>query len=101
MLGIEVRDRHSRIGIWFVVRGVFGTHFEVRGMDGTRIGQTVDGETQVRQHVIVDDVVEEHGIRIEGVLRQDDAIVECSVLSDDRSPLRCEDEHRQFLARAL
>jgi len=37
--------------------------------------QTIDLETQVRKYVIVDDVIEEYGIRIEGLFRQNYAII--------------------------
>ena len=96
MLGIQVGNRHRCVRIRLVISRVFGTHFEIGRVDRRRVSQSIDCKAQVRQHVVVDDVVEEYGIGVEGVLRQDDAVVECSVLSDDRSPLRCRDEHRQF-----
>jgi hypothetical protein len=40
------------------------------------IGEAVDSETQVRQDLVIDDVVKKDGVRIEGFLRQDDAIIE-------------------------
>ena len=46
------------------------------------IREPVDGQAQVREDLVVDDVVEEYGIRVEGVLRQDDTIVKCAVLAD-------------------
>ena len=50
------------------------------------VGQAVDGEAQVRQDLVVDDVVEKYGVRVEGFLRQDDAIFEWPVLADGDVP---------------
>ena len=44
--------------------------------------QSVDGEAQLRQYLIVNDVVQEHRVRIECVLIEDDAFIECTVFAD-------------------
>jgi hypothetical protein len=51
--------------------------------------EAVYGETQIRQHVVVDDVIEKHSIGVEGFLRQDYAIVtgKCFVVADGSDPL--------------
>ena len=50
-----------------------------------RFRQAIDGQAQVRQHLVIDDVVEEHGVRVEGFLRQDDAVFagKCFVVTDN------------------
>ena len=47
--------------------------------------QAIDFESQVRQYVIIDDVIEEYGIGVKCVSRQDDAIVECFAVTADGS----------------
>ena len=51
----------------------------------TSSGQAVDLETQVRQNVVIDDVIEKHGFGIESVLCQDYAVIECFVVLTDGS----------------
>jgi hypothetical protein len=83
LLGIELRGRHRRIGRYRFVRGaLMGSYLEPALAAVGAIGEPVDGQTQVREDLVIDDIVEEYGIRIEGVLRQDDAIVKCAVLAD-------------------
>ena len=102
LLGIEACCGHRGICRNNVIGGgVLRAHFEPTLATIGPTGQTVDREAEVGQDLIIDDVVKKNSIRIEGVLRQDDAVVECSVLGDDRSPLRSEDEHRQFLMLSL
>ena len=47
-----------------------------------RVRQTIDCQAQIGQHFIVNNIVEENGIRIERFLSQDDTIGECLVVAD-------------------
>ena len=47
-----------------------------------RVRQTIDCQAQIRKNFIVDDVVEEYGIRIERFFSQNDTIGECLVVAD-------------------
>lgn len=49
--------------------------------------EPVDLKAQVRQDIIIDDVVEKYGIRIECVPRQDDAIIEIFAFAADNPSL--------------
>jgi hypothetical protein len=48
--------------------------------------QPVYSETEIRQYVIVDDVVEKDGVGVECISRKDDAIIECRVLANGVLP---------------
>jgi hypothetical protein len=50
-------------------------------------GEPVDLEAQVRQNVVIDDIVEEYGIGIECVPGQDDAVVEIFAFAADNATL--------------
>jgi hypothetical protein len=50
-------------------------------------GKPVDLEAEVRQNVVIDDIVEKYGIRIECVPRQDDAIIEIFAFAADNPSL--------------
>ena len=83
LFGVEARRRHRRIGRDRIICGAFsGTHLQPAFATVGTICEAVYCQTEVRKDLIVDDVVEEYGIRVEGVLRQDDAIVKCAVLAD-------------------
>ena len=87
LLGIELHCRQSRVGADLLVRSdVIRPQFEPASLLVRPVGKAVDGETQVRQNLVVDDIVKKDGIRVEGVLRQDDAIVELAVLADSDVP---------------
>lgn len=47
-----------------------------------RCRQPVDRQTQIRQYVVIDDIVEEHTIRIEGVLLQNNAVIKGFVVAN-------------------
>lgn len=66
---------------------VLGWHVQttVPFFDG--IGQTIDSKTETRQDFVINNVFEEHGIRIKRVLLQDDAIGKCLVFVNDIRPL--------------
>jgi hypothetical protein len=50
------------------------------------VGKAIDREAQVGQDLVIDDIVEKYGVRVEGFLRQDDAIIEWPVLADSAVP---------------
>lgn len=80
----------GRIGANLIVRGsILGPQLELSSTAIGSVGKAVDRETQVGQDLVVDDIVEKDGIRVEGFLRQDDAIVECAVLADGDLPGDC------------
>jgi hypothetical protein len=87
LLRIELDGRQRRVGANRLVRGnVLGPQFQAGLAAVGTVGETVDREAQVGQHLVIDDIVEKDGIRVEGVLRQDDAIIECAVLADGVVP---------------
>ena len=57
--------------------------------------QAIDGKAQIRQYVVVDDVVEKYRVRVEGVLRQDDTVVKCLVLLADE-PVLSNRQHSRY-----
>jgi len=74
--GTEGRDGHGRIGLHRLIRGdIFRAEIKFAGPALSGLGQTVHSKRQVRQNLVIDDVFKKDGIRIEGVLRQNDAIV--------------------------
>ena len=86
----EGRDRHGRVGLGFVVCGnIFRPQLKPSFFAVPGFCQTVDGETQIRQHVVVDDVIVKHSIGVEGFLRQNDAIItgKCFFVADGSDPL--------------
>jgi hypothetical protein len=84
---IEFYGGQSRIGASLLVcSSILGPQLEPASAPIGSVGQPVDRETQVGQDRVVDDIVEKNGIRIEGFLRQDDAIIECAVLADGDLP---------------
>ena len=74
MLGVERCVRQVCIGFRFVVGGDFFRP-KLERLAHACVGQAVDGKTQIGKHLIVDDIVQEYRIRIENVLRQNDALV--------------------------
>ena len=77
LLGIELYDRQRGVRADLLIRGdVLGPHFEPPLPAVCTIGEAVDSKTQVGQDLVVDDIVQKNGVRIEGFLRQDDAIIE-------------------------
>ena len=76
MLRVERGNRHRRVGFEGIIRGnIFRPQFEPAFPAVAGVSKTINFETQVWQYLVVDDVVKKHGIRIEGVLRQNDAII--------------------------
>ena len=83
LLGVESYSRQRRIRADLLVRSdIFGAQLELAFPFVGAIGEAVDSKTQVGQDLVIDDILEKDGIRIEGVLRQDDAVIEFPVLAD-------------------
>ena len=87
LLGIELYSGQRRVGANLLVCGsVLRPQLELALPALRAIGKTVDRQAQVRQNLVIDDIVEKDGIRVEGILREDDAICERPVLADDGVP---------------
>ncbi len=77
LLGIKFHCRQRRVGADSLVFGnILGPQLESPSFLVCSIGEAVDSKTQVRQDLVIDDVVKKDGVRIEGFLRQDDTIIE-------------------------
>ena len=77
LLGVESYSRQRRVRADLLVRSdVLRAHIELAFPLVCAVGEAVDSKAQVRQHLVIDDIVKKDGIRIEGVLRQDDTIIE-------------------------
>jgi len=87
LLGIELYDRQRGVRADLLIRGdVLRAQLKAMVLTFSRRRKAVDLEAQIRQHIVIDDVVKKYGIRIEGFLRQDDAIIEWPVLADGDIP---------------
>ena len=87
LLGIELYCWHGRVRADLLVRGdILWPQLEPASLPVRSVGKAIDGKTQVRQNLVIDDIVKKDGIRVEGILRQDDAIVELAVLADSDVP---------------
>ena len=76
MLGVELGNWHSGISfVGVICSHVFRPHLQLTCLTIGRVGKTVDFETEVRQYLVVDNIVQKNGIRVEGFLRQNDAII--------------------------
>ena len=77
LLRVQLYRRQGSVRADLIVcSGIFGPQLEPSLASVCTIGEAVDCKTQVGQNLVIDDVVQEHGIRVEGLLRQDDAIIE-------------------------
>ena len=90
IIGIEGRDRHGCVRRGFLVCSkVFRPQLKLSFFPVPGFCQAVYGKTQIRQHLIVDDVIEKHSIGVKGFLRQNNAVVtgKCFVVADGSYPL--------------
>jgi len=87
MFWIENRDRHRGRSFDFFVSRIFRSQFHIRFAAFAGSNQTINGETQIRKHIVVDDVVQEDGIGIKRILGQDDAIVEWLLFANGSAPV--------------
>ena len=73
---LEYSHGHGGIGSDRLVRcSVFGTQLELPLLTFACRRKAVYFKTKVRKDIVIDDVVKKNGIRIEGFLRQDYAII--------------------------
>ena len=87
LLGIEFDIRQRSVGAEPLARtSVRGMHLEPAFSPVRRSGKAVYSKTQAGQNVVIDDIVKKYGVRVEGILRQDDAIIEWPVLADSDLP---------------
>ena len=113
LLGIELGRRKRRVrGYRFVCRCVFGTEFQRALLLVAAVGEAIDRKAQIGQYLVIDDVIQENRIRVEGFLRQDYAVIKCTVFADGYDPGRnrgstlvrgaaigCEEAHRSANSR--
>lgn len=77
LIGTEGGDRHGRIRRNGIIRShVFRTQLEFPLFAVAQIRQAVNGQIKIRQYIVVDDIVEKNGIRIENLFREDYAVIE-------------------------
>ena len=87
LLGVEFYIRQRRIGADLLAcTSVLGPQLEPAFSPVRRGGKAVNGETQAGKNLVIDDIVKKYGVRVEGILRQDDAIIEWHVLADGNIP---------------
>lgn len=87
LIRIERSNRHSRIGFHGFVSGdVFRPQLESTIFRIAGFGQAIDGQSQAGKYIVVDNIVEEHGLRVERLRRQDYAIVKAFVFTDGPNP---------------
>ena len=91
LVGIENRDWHSRIRSDRVIGGnVFRTQLKPALLTFAGGCQPVYFEAQVGQHLVINDVVEEYGIRIERIFRQDHAVIKgFALVANGVCPIGC------------
>ena len=91
MIWIEYRDGHRGRGFDFFVSRIFRSQFHICFAAFARSNQTINGETQIGKHIVVDDVVQEDGVGIKRILGQDDAIVEWLLFANGSAPVETAD----------
>ena len=91
LLGIELYGRQRRIGAYLLVCGnILRPQLEPALPPLRCVRETIDRQAEVRQDLVIDDIVQKDGIRVESFLRQDDAIFEWPVLADGGVPENAE-----------
>lgn len=86
-LGIENCHGHRRIRTRGLIRGnVLWSNVELAAFAFFGLSKPIDSEAQVRQYPLLDDVVQEYGVRVEGLFRQDDALIEGFVVANGCIP---------------
>jgi len=87
LLGIELYGGQRRVGTELLVCGsILRPQLQPALSSLRSIGEAIDRKAQVGQDLVIDDIVKKDGIRIEGFLREDDAVFEWSVLADGGVP---------------
>ena len=87
LLGIELYGRQCRVGANLLIGSdILRPQLEPALPPLCAVGKAIDRETQVRQDLVIDDIVKKDGVRVEGFLRQDDTIIEWPVFADGGVP---------------
>lgn len=85
LIGIKGCDWHRRVRADYLIRRyIFRAQIKPPGFLLARVGKPINGKTQIRQYIVIDDIVQEHGVRIERVLGQNDAIIKGFVVTYGR-----------------
>ena len=83
LIRIERRDRHCRICSNNVIgRDILRPQIEFAPLALTRLCQSIDRQTQVRQNIVINDVVKEYGVRVERFLGQYDAVIKGFIVTN-------------------
>jgi len=88
LLGVELYCRQRRVGANLLVCGnILRPQLEPALPPLRCVRETIDRQAEVRQDLVIDDIVKKDGIRVEGFLREDDAVFEWPVLADGGVPV--------------
>jgi hypothetical protein len=91
LLGVELYCRQRRVGANLLVCGsIIRPQLEPALPSLRCVRETIDRQAEVRQDLVIDDIVKKNGIRVEGFLREDDAVFEWPVLADGGVPENAE-----------
>lgn len=89
LVRVEYGHRHRRVCADDLIgRNIFRAQLKAAFSRFRRFGEPVDFQTQIGKNVIINDIVKEHGVRVERFLVQYDAVVECFVVADEPVPGR-------------
>jgi hypothetical protein len=87
LIRIERRDRHRRIRSNDLIgRNILRPQIELALFALTRICQSIDCQAQVRQDVVINNIVKEYGVRIERFLGQYDAVIKGFIVANGSIP---------------
>ena len=91
LLGVELYCRQRRVGANLLVCGnILRPQLEPALPPLRCVRETIDRQAEIRQDLVIDDIVKKDGIRVEGFLREDDAVFEWPVLADGGVPENAE-----------
>jgi hypothetical protein len=86
LIEIQHGNGHSRIGTHGVVCcNIFRSQLKPAFPAFSRFGQTINRQAQIRQDIVIHNVVKENCVRIERFPTQNDAIVECFFVANGTS----------------
>ncbi len=87
LLGIKLGVRHRGVRHDFLVgRHIFGPQLELSFFTFSRRGKAVHCKAQVGQNLIIDDIVVDYGVGVEGLLRRDTAVFVRAILTNGLIP---------------
>ncbi len=82
LLGIKLGVRHN----FLIGRHIFGPQLELSLFTFSRRGKAVHCKAQVGQNLIIDDIVVDYGVGVEGILRQNTAVFVRAILTNGLIP---------------